>query len=168
LIDPDLDIGVATDDVLTDREWHSVSVPLEPARRTCHGSLARPSDGRIAAKRVAKSVRRSNVHRPTRDVAECFPNLGNEVGKIRLGDECRRPEAFLQGALGKDLRTIQHKRGEQVERLGRKVNLATLACQLPCVEIEGERAEADPHNGPLFEEPAKFLGVRWDSRLSAS
>ena len=83
-----------------------------------------------------------------RGVAECFPNFGNEIGEIRLGDERCRPETFLQGGLGEDLRTIQHERGEEVERLGRKMNLATSACQLPRVEIEGEWAEANPHERP--------------------
>jgi hypothetical protein len=116
---------------------------------TCaRGSLARASHRRIAAKRVAESVRGSNVHRPARGVAECFPNLGHQVGEIRLRDERCRPETFLQGGLGEDLRTIQQERDEQVERLGRKVHLATFTCQLPCVEIEGERAEADPHERP--------------------
>ena len=93
-------------------------------------------------------MRGSNVHGPTCRVAECFTKFGNEIGEIRLGDERCRPETFLQSGLGKDLRTIQYERGEQIEGLGLEMNLATRACQLPRVEIEGEWAEANPHKRP--------------------
>src|SRR6185436_4298612 len=96
LVEPDLHIGIATDYVLTDREWQPTSVPLEPARGTCQGLVARPGYLGIGAKRVAKSMRRSNVHRCPRGVAECFPKFSHEVGEIRLGDERGRPETFLQ------------------------------------------------------------------------
>jgi hypothetical protein len=42
------------------------------------------------------------------------------------------------------------------------MNLATFANQLPRVEIEGEWAEANPHNGPLegnLRNPWEFPGT---------
>ena len=53
------------------------------------------------------------------------------------------PETFLQRSLRKHFRTIRGERHEQVERLGCQMNLAVFPRQLPGVEIEGERAEAN-------------------------
>ena len=43
------------------------------------------------------------------------------------------------------------------------MNLVAFPRQLPRVEIEDERAEANSQNGRPGEKPAKFLDVPWDS-----
>ena len=95
--------------------------------------------------------------RRPRGVVECVANFSHEVGQIRLGDERGRPQTFLEHRLGEDLRSIEREYGEQVERLGREMNLPTAARHLPGVEVENERAEDDPHNQwPLMLLPAEF------------
>ena len=112
----------------------------------------------LAAKRIAEPVRGPDPHRRAAPVAERFANLGHEVREIGFGDEGVRPQTFLQRRLGEDLRTIEGERHQQLERLGRQMNLAVLPRQLPGVEIEGERAEANPQMAP-WRKPAKFLEV---------
>ncbi len=129
-----------------DCKWQPVAVPLEPARTISHRQVARANHDGVAAKCIAHSVRGSDVLRRLRRVAECVANLSDEVRKIRLGDKCGRPEAFLEHRLGEDLRSIEREYSEQVERLGREMNLQTAARHLPGVEVENERAKDDPQN----------------------
>jgi hypothetical protein len=82
-------------------------------------------------------------------VTECFANLSHEVREIRFFDERLRPEPCEQLRLGEDFWTIQDQRCQQLECLGREVNLAACLRQPSGVEIERERAEANPHTGSL-------------------
>ena len=127
------------------------------AHRIFPGRIARPNHDSIAAKRIAQSVRGSDVHRRPRGVAECFANFSHEVGKIRLGDERGRPQTLLEDRLGEDLRSIEREYCEQVERLGREMNRPTAARHLPGVEVENERAEDDSHKSSLMLLPPEFM-----------
>jgi hypothetical protein len=82
-------------------------------------------------------------------VLEGPADLCHEIREIGFGDECRRPEPLLQHRLGQDSRAIQRQRDQQLERLGREVNLFAAARQLSGVEIDRERTEANPQDGPL-------------------
>ena len=69
-------------------------------------------------------MRGADEQRRAGPVAECLANLGDEVRQVRLGDERVGPEALLQLQLGQDFRTFQDERNQQLERLGREMNLA--------------------------------------------
>ena len=103
-------------------------------------------------------MRRPDEQRGAGPVADRLANLGHEVREVGLGDKRLRPQTFLQHRFGQDFRAIQYERDEQVERLGREVNLAAALRQLPGVEIEGERAEADAH-AEAWAKPAKSLDI---------
>jgi hypothetical protein len=85
-------------------------------------------------------------------------NLADEIRQIGLGNERLGPQSTLQNRLGNHLWTINDERQQQLERLGREVNLAVFLGELSGVEVENKWAEANPH-GPPCEIPAKFLTV---------
>jgi hypothetical protein len=76
-------------------------------------------------------------------------NLADEIRQIGLGNERLGPQSTLQNRLGNHLWTIDDERQQQLERLGREVNLAVFLGELSGVEVENKWAEANPHHGLL-------------------
>ena len=98
--------------------------------------------GGLPAKRVAEPVRGPDERRGAGVVAERLANLGDEVREVGLGDEGVRPETVLQHGLGQDFRTIQHEHRQQLERLGREVNLAVcprVSCRVSRSRVNGPK-----------------------------
>jgi carboxypeptidase family protein len=71
--------------------------------------------------------------------------LCDQVREIGLDDERVRPEPLLQIVFGQGVRAIEDQRRQQVERLWREVDLTPVPRQLPRVDIEHERSEAERH-----------------------
>jgi len=108
---------------------------------------------------VAKPMSGANESWRSGWVAKGPANFADEIRQIGLGNERLGPQSPLQNRLGNHLWTISDERQQQLERLGREVDLAVFLSELSGVEIENKRAEANPHHGPPCEIPAKFLTV---------
>ena len=106
---------------------------------------------RVTAERISEAVRGAHELGSTGRVAECRPNFGHEVGEVGFGDECAGPQTFLQVRFRERLRPLEHERRQQFERLRLEMNFLAGVGQLPALEIERERAEANAHCGSLDE-----------------
>ena len=158
-VQPDLDIGIASDDVFSDGQREALPAPLEPAqgsdavwlqrssatwwrhRRTrsrIRAPFARkegfeprsPSASRISATRFERFASATNVSGQRRC---CSTSFDRTFGRSRI------------------------ERSQQLERLRRQVNVAASARQLSRVEIEDEWAEAERH-GSCLEKTCGFPG----------
>ena len=119
-----------------------------------------PLDGPTSrAEGVTKAVRGADPPWRAAAVAERFADLSDQIRNIGLDKECVRPEALLQHGLGEDSWTIHGERGQQLERLGREVNLAMSAHELVRVEIQREWAETNSQAGLPWRKPAKILRI---------
>ena len=116
-------------------------------------------DGRLSAECVAEPVRRSNPRRLGTPIVKGFTNLGDEMRKVAFDHEGMRPETFLQSRLGEDFGTIDRERLEQLECFGRQMDLRAVARQLPPVEVEIERAEANFHDAVLGRPPLTLSDI---------
>jgi hypothetical protein len=83
-------------------------------------------------------------------------DLGDQVREVGLRDERVRPELLLEDGLGEHLRPLQRERLEQLERLGRKMDVPALTDELPGIGVENERPEANPHSGRPCKKPGTF------------
>ncbi len=88
-------------------------------------------------------------------VAEGAPDLGDEIGEVRLGDERSRPQPLQEVRLGQGLGALCDEHRQQLESLGSEVNFHPAAPELARVEIEDKWPE--PNAGHRFENPVEFL-----------
>jgi len=146
-IEADFHVGITPDDVFPKRQLKMAVAPFQPARWPFGPGLAMTRlDGRLSAECVAEPVRGSNPHRRGTPIVKRFANLGDEMRKVALDHEGMRPETFLQSRLGEGFGTIYGERLQQLKCFGRQMNLAAVARQLPTIEVEIERAEANLHD----------------------
>src|SRR4051794_12398050 len=101
--------------------------------------------GGVSAKRIAEAVHGPYVDRGASGVTERRANLGHQIREVGFFDDGISPDALEQLSLGERFRTIQHERRQQLERLRLEVNFAAGLRELPRVEIQCERAEANLH-----------------------
>ena len=79
----------------------------------------------------SSSARRSSFH---------------EADERRVGDECSRPEPFVDLVFPHHARRLVDKKRQEVEGVRRQMNLIAVARELPAVRIERERPESRGHN----------------------
>ena len=94
-------------------------------------------------------------------VTERRPDFGDEVGEVGFGDECARPQPFLQVRFREHLQPLEHQRRKQFECLRLEMNLLAGAGQQPALKIERKRTEpmrtADP-----WTKARRSLEIPWD------
>ena len=146
----DFDIGIAANDMFTTRQRKPPAVRFEAAPEASGRRITGISQRhRVTAERIAKAVRGAHELGSTGRVTERRANFGHEVREVGLGDEGAGPETFLQVRFRQRLRPLEHERRQQFECLRLEMNLPAGAGQLPALEIERERAEANAHCGSL-------------------
>jgi hypothetical protein len=147
MIEPDLHVGIATDDVLSCGDQETPLSPLEPAGWLSALHITRSGGfGDGSAERVAEPMRRSNESRRTRFIIQGLADLGDKIREIRLGDEGIGPQSFLQDFFGQHFWPLFDEFLQKFECLRREVNRAASARQLPGVVVKHERAKLDRHN----------------------
>src|SRR3984893_14434563 len=95
-------------------------------------------------------MNRSDEPGPSRRVVQRLANLAYQNGQVRLGDERRRPEPFLQVGLRDRVGAILEEEPAKIERLRRQVPLLVLAKQLARIRIDPEFGKPHLHAGLLL------------------
>jgi hypothetical protein len=78
-------------------------------------------------------VRRPNDSRPWVTILQHPPKFLHEHDERRVRHDRSRPEPFVQLRLSHDARRFVCQQGEEIERLGRQMNLDVVSRQLPLV-----------------------------------
>ena len=84
----------------------------------------------------------------THIVFERGTDVGDQIREIRLDDERAWPERFLERCFRQRIGPAFDELEEEVERLGRDVDLLSAAAQLPGERVECEFAETQFHAAP--------------------
>src|SRR5262249_15277421 len=142
VIDGNRYVRIAPEHVLAQRQRDLARVPHEAKNRV----LVRRS-GASVRERVAEAVHRAQVARLARVLADGAPDFGDESRKTRFGDEHAGPEPLDQLVLRERPRPRLDEQPEQLESLGREVNLLGTAPHLPPDRVERALAESDAHLG---------------------
>jgi hypothetical protein len=158
-VEPDRDIGVATDDVQTGDEGKSLAFPFQPARRRSGGDRAPVRGGRrLGAERIAVAVHGSDELWRAGEIAERLANLRNEIGEVGFDYESVSPESVLQFFFGDRLGPLSDEERQELKSLRGEVNDATGAGQLPRFEVEDKWREVDSRHArgsrPTIRPPA--------------
>ena len=112
-------------------------------------------------KRVAESMHGPDESRLACSVAERLPDFGDQARQIGFRHEGRRPQVLMQLVLRQGPRTLVDQRLEELERLGRQMDLLAAAQELPRVGVERQIAKPEshcPHENP--EKPYDFPNTR--------
>ena len=117
--------------------------PLEPARRLrpTRARAGRRAVDRLAAERIAESVRGADEHRRAGAIAERFANLGHQVRKIGFGHERVGPEPLLQHGLRQHLRTIHRRARSSSNAFGDSESRgrARVSCRVSRSSVNGPK-----------------------------
>ncbi len=103
----------------------------------------------------------ANETRAPGAVAERAAHLGDEHTEARVGYERPRPQPFVNVRLRQRSRALPDQADEQIERLGRYVDLARSAEKLPSLFVEHERVEAEQRLAPVRPLHDSVLRIPW-------
>ena len=101
--------------------------------------------GSAATERVSNPMYRADEAWLPRGVLQSPPDLADEDVEVRVHDIGVRPDPGLQLGFLHDARALVDQTPQQVEGLGRQVELGTVAKELPRVRVDGEWAESKSH-----------------------
>src|SRR5262249_34918457 len=124
------------------------------ARVAAVGRRGRGHFDGLSAERVSARVHGADEARRTRTVGERAAKLGDEDAEVRVDDEGPRPQLGVQGVLVHDVGPVLDEQPQQVERLGRQVDLyRALPAEPTGLGVERELGEVNLHGNANLQKP---------------